>query len=174
MTVRLLAALAFASAALVAAPVVAGPYQGGQYQGSQYQGLPLDPQLLPANSGPGDCVVRRVTGPGGAYRWDRIECDANQGDHQWNGHPLGVETADRYSDRHDPRYGDGYGQSPYGYDQQQYAYEYARERSYDDGYDMGRGGPVTQYPPPYAPASYGYAAAGRDAYGYLVWPGKLP
>lgn len=164
MTVRLLAALAFASAALVAAPVVAGSYPGGQYQG-----LPLDPQLLPANSGPGDCVVRRVTGPGGAYRWDRIECDANQGYHQWNGHPLGVETADRYSERHDPRYG---------YDQQDYAYEYARERGYDDGYDnsghWGRGGPVTQYPPPYAPASYGYTAAGRDAYGYLVWPGKLP
>ncbi len=163
MTVRLFAALAFASAALAAAPVVAGPHQGG---------LPLDPQLLPANSGPGDCVVRRVTGPGGAYRWDRVECD-NQGQHQWSDQPLGVETADRYSERHDPRY--GYGPSPYGYDQQ-YAYQDQdlRERSYDDRYDMGRGGPVTQYPPSYAPVSYGYAAAGRDAYGYLVWPGKLP
>ncbi|WP_343699714.1 hypothetical protein [Caulobacter sp.] len=164
MTVRLLAALAFASAALVAAPVVAGSYQGGHHQG-----LPLDPQLLPANSGPGDCVVRRVTGPGGAYRWDRVECGASQGHHQWDGRPLGVETADRYSDRHDPRYDYGYG-----YDQQDYAYEYARERGYDDGYDQSRGGPVTQYPPSYAPGFYGYAAAGRDAYGYLVWPGKLP
>lgn len=166
---RLLAALAFASAALAAAPAMARQHQGG---------LPLDPELLPPNSGPGDCVVRRVTGPGGAYRWDRIECD-NQGQHQWNGGPLRVETADRYSERHDPHY--GYGPSPYGYDQQhQYAYQdqYAYGRSYDDGYDHmgyeGRGGPVTQYPPPYAPVSYGYAAAGRDAYGYLVWPGKLP
>lgn len=172
MSVRLLAALALASAALVAAPAVAGPYQGGPPV--DHPGLPLDPELLPPNSGPGDCVVRRVTGPGGAYRWDRVECD-NQGQSQWNGHPLRVETADRYSERHDPRYADAYGPSPYGYDQQ-YAYQdqYARERSYDDGYDLSRGGPVTQYPPPYAPVSYGYAAAGRDAYGYLVWPGKLP
>ena len=168
MTVRLLTALALASAALAAAPAAAGSYQGG---------LPLDPQLLPANSGPGNCVVRRVTGPGGAYRWDRVECDSDQGRHQWNGQPLGVETADRYSDRHDPRY--SYGQPQYAYDQQ-YAYQDQdlRERAYDDGYDHmghgGRGGPVTQYPPPYAPAFYGYAAAGRDAYGYLVWPGKLP
>lgn len=162
MSVRLLAALALASAALVAAPAVAGPYPGG---------LPLDPASLPANSGPGDCVVRRVTGPGGAYRWDRVECDANPGHQTWDGRPLGVETADRYSERHDPRY--GYGPPQYA-DDDQYTYQDQRERSYDDGYDQGRGGPVTQYPPPYAPASYGYAAAGRDAYGYLVWPGKLP
>jgi hypothetical protein len=167
MTVRLLTALVLASAALAAAPVMAGPRQGG---------LPLDPELLPPNSGPGDCVVRRVTDPGGAYRWDRVECDT-QGQHQWRGQPLRVETGDRYSERYDPRY--AYGQT-YGYDPQPYAYQdqYARERVYDDGYeDMGhggRGGPVTQYPPPYAPAFYGYAAAGRDAYGYLVWPGKLP
>lgn len=158
--VRLFAALAFAGAALAAAPVMAGPHPGG---------LPLDPQLLPANSGPGDCVVRRVTGPGGAYRWDRVECDAG-GDHRWSGQPLGVETADRYSERRDPRYGYGYGYGPSPY---AYPDPYA-ERGYEDGYDLGRGGPITSYPPSYAPGFYGYSAAGRDAYGYLVWPGKLP
>jgi hypothetical protein len=59
--------------------------------------LPLDPELLPANSGPGDCVTRRVTGPGGAYRWDRIECERQPAvwqDHdQWGyGRRLDIQT----------------------------------------------------------------------------------
>jgi len=44
----------------LAAPAMAQPHRG--------VGLPLDGALLPPNAGPGDCVMRRVTGPGGAYR----------------------------------------------------------------------------------------------------------
>lgn len=98
-------------------------------------GLRLDPQLLPPNTGPGDCVIRRVTGPGGAYRWDRVECDT-QGEAGWSGFdhwgygrpPLAVETAARGQDRYGPP-----------------------RRTHAD-----------------------YRYAGRDADGYLVWPGKRP
>ena len=37
--------------------------------------LPVDPEILPPDTRPGECVNRRVTGPGGAYRWERVECD---------------------------------------------------------------------------------------------------
>jgi hypothetical protein len=110
-------------------------------------GLPLDPELLPPNTGPGDCVTRRVTGPGGAYRWDRVECDAQSGGHErWGyGHRrLDVETP-RYADERD--YGGGY-------DAPHQAHPY----------DRYGGGPVR--------ADYRYA--GTDADGYLVWPGKTP
>jgi hypothetical protein len=82
-------------------------------------GLHLDPRLLPATR-QGECVVRRVTGPGGAYRWDRVECD----NHGWSGFdswdygarldvqtaPRGGPAGDRYSygDRYDPDWGPGY------------------------------------------------------------------
>jgi hypothetical protein len=116
-------------------------------------GLPLDPELLPPNTAPGDCVTRRVTGPGGAYRWDRVECDA-QGygqddgrghDDRWGyGHRrLEVETRGYSDDRYDDRRDD---------------YRQAH------GYDRYGGGPV--------PVDYRYA--GRDVDGYLVWPGKTP
>ena len=75
-----------------------------------------------AQDRPGECVSRRVTGPGGAYRWDRVECEANSG---WS-------DFDRW-----------------GYDRQ----------SEDGRYDAS-------YPT--------YRVAGRDADGFLVWPGKLP
>lgn len=98
-------------------------------------GLRLDPQMLPANTAPGDCVIRRVTGPGGAYRWDRVECDAQGAGGGWGfdpwgyGHPpLAVETPGRGQDRYGP--------------------------------------PRRDYA--------GYRYAGRDADGYLVWPGKRP
>lgn len=186
---RLVPALALTLASL-AGPVLAGPYQGGPP--ANHPGLPLDPELLPANSAPGDCVVRRVTGPGGAYRWDRVECDPDRGwasYDQWgygrdrldveareaprggpppllggppaHAAPYGEYAGDRYGERrHESRY-----------DRQVDAYEYERTRAYGDGYDLGRGGPVVSYPPPYA---YGYVAAGRDEAGYLVWPGKTP
>lgn len=130
-------------------------------------GLPLDPELLPPNSAPGDCVVRRVTGPGGAYRWDRVECERASGAYDrwgYGNNRLEIETRGgpfRNSDA-----GDRYGER---------RYEYERTRAYGDGYGMGRGGPVVSYPPPYAYGpSYGFVAAGRDEAGYLVWPGKTP
>lgn len=164
---RLASALALTLACL-AAPALAQP---------RGVGLPMDSERLPPNSAPGDCVVRRVTGPGGAYRWDRVECDhAERGwsDHdQWGygNRRLDIET------RQDPRGydraygyqdGDRYGARRHtAYDQ----YEYEQARAYDGGYDQGRGGPVASYPPSYA---YGYVAAGRDEAGYLIWPGKTP
>lgn len=164
---RLLPVLALTLASL-AAPAMAQPHRG--------VGLPLDSELLPPNSGPGDCVVRRVTGPGGAYRWDRVECDAQQGwsDHdQWGygNRRLDIETRGGYGGYEQ---GDRYGAPRHGsrYDRQVDSYEYERVRAYGDGYDQGRGGPVVNYPSPYA--HYGYVAAGRDEAGYLIWPGKTP
>jgi hypothetical protein len=174
---RPLTVLVLAAASLAAAPVTAGSRQGGV-------GLPLDPELLPANSGPGDCVVRRVTGPGGAYRWDRVECDP---DHGWSSYDqwgygrgrLDVETRrDEGLLGGPPRYnfdaGDRYGerrQHDGRYEQRVEEYEHERVRAYGDGYDQGRGGPVDSYASSYA---YGYVAAGRDEAGYLIWPGKRP
>jgi hypothetical protein len=184
---RPLTVLVLAAASLAAAPVSAGSRQGGV-------GLPMDPELLPANSGPGDCVVRRVTGPGGAYRWDRVECDPDRG---WSNYDqwgygrgrLDVESRDgdrfggppplaggpRYESPYETAYaGDRYGerrQYDARYERQVEEYEHERVRAYGDGYDQGRGGPVDSYASSYA---YGYVAAGRDEAGYLIWPGKRP
>ena len=111
-------------------------------------GLPLDPELLPPNTAPGDCVTRRVTGPGGAYRWDRIECDTQNNGHDQGGYGyrrLDVETP-RYAD---DRYADSHYDSP---------------RRQAHPYDRYGGGPVQT----------DYRYAGTDADGYLVWPGKTP
>ena len=96
----------------LATPAMAGPRSG----------LPLDPELLPPNSAPGDCVVRRVTGPGGAYRWERIECAgyrSGSSDDRWGyGHNrLEVETRDRHAHggRREDRYGPGSSQVGYGH-----------------------------------------------------------
>lgn len=167
---RLLPVLALTLVSL-AAPAMAQPHRG--------VGLPLDSELLPPNSRPGDCVVRRVTGPGGAYRWDRVECDADRGwsDHdQWGygNRRLDIETRGGYGGGYEPSYGERYAGDRYGerrYDRQVDQYEYQQARAYSDGYDQGRGGPAVSYPPPYA---YGYVAAGRDEAGYLIWPGKTP
>lgn len=140
---RLVICLAFATASLPAAALA-----GDRGVVVSRPGLPLDPELLPPNSGPGDCVTRRVTGPGGAYRWDRVECatDGPRDDDQWGyGHRrVDVETND-YAD----------------------AYAYGRDDGYSrqaHGYDRYGGGPVW----------VDYRYAGRDADGYLVWPGKTP
>ena len=164
---RLVPVLAFTLLSL-AAPAMAQP---------RGVGLPMDSELLPPNSGPGDCVVRRVTGPGGAYRWDRVECDTQRSgwsDHdQWGygDRRLDIETRGGY----EPAYGDRYAGDRYGerrHDRQVDQYEYERHRAYGDGYDQGRGDPAVSYRPSYA--YYGYVAAGRDEAGYLIWPGKTP
>jgi hypothetical protein len=109
-----------------------------------------------AQAWPGECVTRRVTGPGGAYRWDRVECEAQAGGsgfERW-GHgprpldvvegppPDGLLLGDRYGGwRHAPAY-----------------------PAYEDG--PYREGPYAVYPT--------YRVAGRDEDGFLVWPGKLP
>lgn len=132
--------------------VTAGLAVGGGAWAQDRPGLYLDPQQLPPGTEPGECVTRRVTGPGGAYRWDRVECAGQAG---WSdvdrwGHgrqPLQVQDGTLRGDRYGgwSQGGQDYGR---GYDQQ------------DDGGRYG-GYPI-------------YRVAGRDADGYLVWPGKLP
>lgn len=158
---RLLPVLALAAAAGLAQPALAGSHRDGPQ--ISRPGLPLDPELLPANSGPGDCVVRRMTGPGGAYRWERIECENQQswgGRDQWGyGHRrLEVETRDsrpvllggcdcdrrahgdryEYGDRYatGDRYGD-YRQGQALYDRRVEEYGYEQSRAYDSGYVGG-------------------------------------
>jgi hypothetical protein len=106
-----------------------------------------------AQDRPGECVSRRVTGPGGAYRYDRVECEAQTGwsdFDRWGFDRRPLDVADA------PLRGDRYGGwSPVGQ---------APGRGYDRQDDGARyGGP---YPT--------YRVAGRDADGFLVWPGKLP
>ena len=142
------------TAAGLAAPALAGSHRDG------VGGAP--------NAAPGDCHTRRVTGPGGAYRWERIECEA--ADAGWSGYDqwgygrgrLDVETRGGYGDR--------YGERRFGTRRTE-DFQYEHERRYGGGYDQGRGGPVVNAPPPYADE---YVTAGRDEYGYLVWPGKRP
>jgi len=110
-----------------------------------------------AQAWPGECVTRRVTGPGGAYRWDRVECEAHAGwsdFDRWGDdrRPLDVVTGPPWNDPgwDGPLQGDRYG-------------GWRRIPAY----------------PPYEADPYGapyptYRVAGRDADGFLVWPGKLP
>jgi hypothetical protein len=104
-----------------------------------------------AQAWPGECVTRRVTGPGGAYRWDRVECEAHVGASDfdrwgYDRRPLDVVEGPLRGDRYGGwRRAPGYAvhdQGPYGED------------------------PYAAYPT--------YRVAGRDADGFLVWPGKLP
>ncbi len=152
-------------AALTAAPAWAGSHRGGVGQ-------------APSAASDG-CYTRRVTGPGGAYRWERTECEA--GHEEWSGYDqwgygqnrVEVDTrGDRYGERRDVCCSA----------QRTDAYAYEQQRieqqricgclgGYDQGSWQGRGGPIDSYPPPYA---QGYAAAGRDEYGWLTWPGKRP
>lgn len=125
---------------------------GGVAWAQDRPGLYLDPQQLPPDTRPGECVTRRLTGPGGAYRWERIECAGQAG---WSDfdrwgygpQPLQVQDGTLRGDR----YG-GWSQ-----DNPDYGRGYDRQ---DDGGRYG-GYPI-------------YRVAGRDADGYLVWPGKLP
>jgi hypothetical protein len=155
---RLLPALALAVLSL-ASPAAAGSRH--EAPTVSRPGQPLDPELLPANSGPGDCVVRRVTGPGGAYRWERIECENQsswssqdqRGHDQWGygRNRLEVETRDSRPpllggcdcDRqghgdyaYGDRYGD-YGQRGAVYDRRVEDYAYGQSRGYDSEYVGG-------------------------------------
>jgi hypothetical protein len=172
---RLLPILALAALSF-AAPAVAGSHRGAPPVSRP--GLPLDPELLPPNSGPGDCVVRRVTGPGGAYRWDRVECDSDRGrsnHEQWgygrnrlevetrDGRPslLGGYDGDRYG--HGDRYVD-HRRGEALYDRRVDEYELERSRGYDSGYVGGgyvRNGYVQGG---YAQDGYGYGYAYGDGY----------
>jgi hypothetical protein len=201
---RQLVLIAFAAGIALASPAFAGDRYGLAGGPPDRSNLPVDPEILPPDTRPGECVNRRVTGPGGAYRWERVECD--DGERGWSDFdrwsygraPLRVDdrgapppqayppppqsdyAPDRYSRRHDdegPAYAPpAYAQSGYaqgGYSRQEEGYEYSRESRYDSGYGA--------YPPPQqqggSQGGYGYAtwtSAGRDEYGFLVWPGKQP
>lgn len=188
---RRLTTIALATAAaLTAAPALAGSNPGGV-------GGPPGPEILPPNAAPGQCFSRRVTGPGGAYRWDRVECDSAYGGYGYGygyGHGGRLDVQTQAAPSHGYGYQGGYApdcgcggyQDGYAYGgdhagdrygerrydsrsaQSQYAYE---SSSYSGGYAYGRGGQGVSYPPPYG---YGYVAAGRDEAGYLIWPGKTP
>ena len=174
---RLAVAFVTAASALAATAAMAADHglRGGPP--ISRDGLPLDPELLPPNTGPGDCVTRRVTGPGGAYRWDRVECDPERGwtgFDQWGyGHrPLEVETlpshhADRYSGRR--------AEAIYEHHEKRQFDEYAVSGGYDGGdYDSrSPNRPEDRYGPGPSRARE-YRVAGRDADGFLVWPGKQP
>ncbi len=201
---RLIAAFVLAAGLAGAAPALAGDQ--GLYGGPVISrpGLPLDPQLLPANSGPGDCFTRRVTGPGGAYRWDRVSCDDGQdyGEQGWSGldqwgygrAPLTVEargapSAAYVCDRCAPA--PAYACAPCNattpatyYDQRVEDASYARVQGYQtaEGYAQSYGyarsdvGAEGDRYGSYARYAYNteYTVSGRDEAGYLVWPGKRP
>ncbi|KQY35373.1 hypothetical protein ASD21_11350 [Caulobacter sp. Root1455] len=112
-----------------------------------------------AEERPGECVTRRVTGPGGAYRYDRVECEVQAGwsdfDRWGYQRPLDVVDA--------PLRGDRYG----GWSQvaPDHGYRGHEERpSQDDRLEDDRLGA----------RHLTYRVAGRDADGFLVWPGKSP
>lgn len=145
-------------------------------------GLPLDPELLPPNTAPGDCVTRRVTGPGGAYRWDRVECDAERG---WAGfdqwgygrRPIAVETLPptgpdhRYPEpRREQAFEHGRDWRGDAFRQERHTYVTGTSAGYFADADDR---PDDRYGPP-PPRRTDYRYAGRDADGYLVWPGKTP
>jgi hypothetical protein len=110
-----------------------------------------------AQAWPGECVTRRVTGPGGAYRWDRVECEAH----------AGLSDFDRWGDVRRPL--DVVGASPWDGPLQGDRYGgWRRAPGYPD-YETGPYG-ESPYPAPYPT----YRVAGRDADGFLVWPGKFP
>lgn len=131
---------------------------GGVASAYDRPGLFLEPQFLPPDARPGECVTRRVTGPGGAYRWDRVECEPQA---VWSGldhggygqRPLEVMEGPPRGDRQGGwRPGD---QEAWSHGSADHGYGYGDQ---DDGY--------AAYPV--------YRVAGRDAWGYLVWPGKQP
>ncbi|PVM90006.1 hypothetical protein DDF62_10535 [Caulobacter radicis] len=204
--------IAFAAGVALASPVLAADRYGLAGGPPDRSNLPVDPEILPPDTRPGECVNRRVTGPGGAYRWERVECD--DGERGWSDFdrwsygrpPLRVDdrgapppqaylpppppqpdyAPDRYSRRHDdgPAYAPSYAPPAYaqngyaaggavqGYSRQEEGYEYSRESRYDSG-------GYSAYPPAQGghQGGYGYAtwtSAGRDEYGFLVWPGKQP
>lgn len=107
-----------------------------------------------AQAWPGECVTRRVTGPGGAYRWDRVECEAPAG---WSHDPGALEVVDG------PFRGDRYGGWSVAISNPAYPGRDERPSQDDRPRDDGSGAP---YPT--------YRVAGRDADGFLAWPGKLP
>lgn len=124
------------AAATLASPAIAGSRHGGV-------GGPPGPEILPPNAAPGQCFSRRVTGPGGAYRWDRVECDS------------------AYSGA-----GYGYGQWGYGGDLNVQTQGYGRQRGY--AVDCGCDGHGYQAPcDPCAASPAGYARGRHDQGGYV-------
>ncbi|MBC7669332.1 hypothetical protein [Caulobacter sp. DWR2-3-1b2] len=97
---------------LLAAPA----FGAGVATAQDRPGLYLDPQQLPPDTRSGECVTRRVTGPGGAYRWDRVECEGDGGwsdfDRWGHGRPLNVENRTERGGRHGYEYRPGWGSGP--------------------------------------------------------------
>ena len=102
-----------------------------------------------AQDRPGECVTRRVTGPDGAYRWERVACEVLVG---WSRDPRALELVDG------PLRGDRYGGWSVAISNPAYPGREGRP-SQDDRLDA-------PYPT--------YRVAGHDADGFLAWPGKSP
>jgi hypothetical protein len=108
-----------------------------------------------AQAWPGECVTRRATGPGDAYRGDRVECEPHAGRSdfdRWGYERRPLEVVDG------PLVGDRYGGWRQASPERAYS-DRDEAPSQDDRFD-------TAYPI--------FRVAGRDADGFLVWPGKLP
>lgn len=173
---RLSLCLVVAMGALAAGPAVAAGSDHGLRGGPPVmrRGLPVDRALLPPNTGPGDCLTRRITGPGGVHRWDRIECDPDRGWTSFDAwgfgrYPLDVETfrPPMQADEHGPR---GHAElQPGPTPGDTISAHRARNRPEDrpDARPEDRYGPHRGVRPD-------YLYAGRDTAGYLVWPGKQP
>lgn len=120
------------------AVMTAGPAMAGSNSGGGVGGV-LNAYDYPPNTEPGQCYARRVTGAGGAYRWDTVACDSAYGG-----------------------YGYGYGQSGYGGVQVQVQDGY----DYQAGYTADCGCAGLRYPPPCdSRAGYGGGYSGGYAYG---------
>ena len=132
--------------------IAAGLASSGFAWAQDRPGLYLDPRQLPPDTRPGECVTRRVTGSGGVYRWDRVECEGDAGWSDFDRWGYGRQSL-RVEDG--PLHGDRYGGWRRGDD----------DRRGSDGQFDGVGYDYRQRI---------YRVAGRDADGFLVWPGKRP
>lgn len=160
-------------------PVLAGPEPYGEGTPIAKAGLWLDPVPLPPDVRPGECLVRDFVAPG-TYRWERIDC----GRHADAGPPVVVYAEPRVYERTWVASGYGYGAYDQGQgyvqgDLQAYGVDGAYT-SYDTSGRFGYGQAYQGYGDAYGwDDGYGggyprYRAAGRDANGFLVWPGKRP
>jgi hypothetical protein len=159
---RQLALIVLAAGALLASPALADDGHGLAGGPPDRSRLSVDPEMLPPDTRPGECVNRRVTGPGGAYRWERVECD--DGERGWSNFdrwsygrpPLRVEDRGPPSASHAP--------PPQAYArpiEPEYAPEYAPDR-----YSRRHDDAPAYAPPAYAQNGYAQGGYSRQEEGY--------
>ena len=148
--------------------------------------LPFDAQPLPADARPGDCLVRLGDPPN--HAWARCPSQSYS-DYAYSAYEAAPSYGSSYAyesgSGHSSSYVNGYGSSSghaygpgysYSYGPRYAGSMYSGGVGYGSSYGMSHGygygyGPAYGgYAQPYRP----YPLAGRDAYGYLTWPGKTP